>query len=753
MKTETDLEAIVTLHKTRYHNDNNGFSIVVANLEKLISGEAKLCRKKLILKGNFNMNDRDEYKIQAEFTPDDKFGDQYTITSCSNTSFSDGISDEQFSTFLKQMLGDKPADKILENVSPKEFKEILESNDNDKIIKKLTEINGIGEYRASKIIDQYYQNLDSQEAFIKLSDLGFGKRQINAIFKNYRNNYNQVESIADSDPYQFCLVKGISFDFVDEVLISHGFDKRDHRRINAYIAYLLYQDINFGNSYEPFDKVYQTILPKFGISKDDLFKFLNDSELLSVSTLGGTLTVALKKQRKLEENIYKELSNRLNIKPKKCILAIDETIKSAEEKQGFTFSEDQISAIKKLVSTNIGVLSGKAGTGKTATMRAVSQLFEENGLAVYQCALSGKASNNLQNSTGREASTVHKLLGIGIDSPSDFDHDHPADVVVLDEISMIDTSLFYKLLTSIREDARLIMVGDIGQLPAIGVGIVKGLLAAKIPFCELVNVHRQNEGSAILNNALDIREGVVPSDLNSNNNGKALGNLQDLTYIFSNTSQDLELEQNIFKKYQELISQGKSFDEVIVISSLKRVVNNLNALIQAKYNPDDAGKSEKEVRKDVIIRVGDRVINLQNNYQAQDVDGGLKPVYNGNTGVVKSIVHSKEENASANDVDMLIEFDDIGEVWFTKDDCASLDLGYASTIHKAQGSTIPYVLIGIPFSYMMNSRQLLYTAITRAQKECYVFGNLNTLEQCIFGDVYIDNHTILETLMKQERIL
>ena len=750
---QTDLEAIVTLDKTRYHNDNSGFSIVVANLKEVIAGEARLCRKKIVLKGNFNMNDKDEYKIQAELTPDKKFGDQYTVTSCSNVLFSNGISEEQFSAFLKQVLGEKQADTILKNVSPKELKEILQSNDNDKIVKRLTEINGIGEYRANKIIDQYYQNLDSQEAVVKLSSLGFDKRQINIIFKSYLNNYNQVNSIVDSDPYQFSLAKGITFDSVDKVLISYGFDKNDQRRINAYVAYLLYQDLNFGNSYEPFERVCHTVLQKFGITRDTLLKSLNSSELFSVSTLGNTLVVSLRNQRKLEENIYKELTNRLNVKPTKQILAVGETIKSVEEKQGFKFSNDQIDAIKKLINTNVGVLSGKAGTGKTATMRAVSQLFEENGLAVYQCALSGKASNNLQNSTGREASTVHKLLKMGIDSPSDFDHNHPADVVILDEISMIDTSLFCKLLTSMREDARLIMVGDIGQLPAIGVGVVKGLLAFKIPFCELVNVHRQNEGSAILNDALKIREGAVPSDLNLNNNGKALGKLQDLTYIFSNTSQDFELEQNIFKKYQELISQGKSFDEVMVISSLKRVVNKLNALIQAKYNPDDVDKSEKEVRKDVVIRVGDRVINLQNNYQAQDVDGGLKPVYNGNTGVVKSIVHSKEENASSNDVDMLIEFDDIGEVWFAKDDCASLDLGYASTIHKAQGSTIPYVLIGIPHSYTMSSRQLLYTAITRAQKECYVFGNLNTLRQCIFGDVYADNHTILETLMKQERTI
>lgn len=745
---KTDLEAIVTLDKTRYHNDNNGFSIVVANLKEVIAGEAKLYRKKLILKGNFNMNDKDEYKIQAELTPDKKWGDQYTVTSCSNVLFSNGISEEQFSTFLKQVLGEKQADTILKNVSPKELKEILQSNDNDKIVKRLTEINGIGEYRANKIIDQYYQNLDSQEAVVKLSSLGFDKRQMNTIFKSYLNNYNQVNSVADSDPYQFSLVKGITFDSVDRVLLSYGFDKNDQRRINAYVAYLLYQDLNFGNSYEPFERVCHTVLSKFGITRDTLLKSLNSSELFSVSTLGNTLVVSLRKQIRLEENIYKELINRLNVKPTKQILAVEETIKSVEEKQGFKFSNDQIDAIKKLINTNVGVLSGKAGTGKTATMRAVSQLFEENDLSVYQCALSGKASNNLQNSTGREASTVHKFLGIGIDSPSDFDHNHPADVVILDEISMIDSSLFYKLLSSMKEDARLIMVGDIGQFPAIGVGIIKGLLASEIPFCELVNVHRQNDGSAILNNALSIREGMVPDDLNPSNNNKALGKLQDLTYIFSNTPQDYELEQNIFKKYQELISQGKDFDEVMVISSLKRVVDKLNALIQAKYNPDDVGKTEKEVRKGVVVRVSDRVINLQNNYESTDIDGNQKSVYNGNTGVVKSIVHSSEKNASSNDVDILIDFDNIGEVWFSKDHCADLDLGYACTIHKAQGSTIPYTLVGIPFSNMMCSRQLLYTAITRAQKECYVFGTLNMLKQCIAGDVYIGNQTILETLMK-----
>lgn len=745
---KTDLEAIVTLNKIRFHNDRSGFSIVVANLEEVIAGKAKLSRKKLILKGVFSMNEKDKYKIQADFTPDEKWGNQYTVTSCSNTSFSNGISDDQFRAFLEQVLGEKQAKKILENVSPKELKEILQSNDNEKIVKRLTEINGIGEFRANAIINKYYENMDSQEAFVKLSSLGFDQRQMNAIFKEYLNNYNVVEHIAETDPYQFSLVKGVTFDSIDRALLTHGFDRKDHRRINAYIAFLLNQDLNFGNSYEPFERVYQTILPKFGVTKDELFRFLDSSELFSVNTLGDILAVSLRKQRRLEENIYSELTDRLNVKPTKQILAVNETIKSVEEKQGFKFSEDQVDAIKKLISTNIGVLSGKAGTGKTATMRAVSQLFEENGLAVYQCALSGKASNNLQQSTGREASTVHKLLKMGIDSPSDFDHNHPADVVILDEISMIDTSLFYKLLSSMKEDARLIMVGDIGQLPAIGVGIIKGLLASEIPFCELVNVHRQNDGSAILNDALSIREGVVPDNLNPNNNGKALGKLQDLTYIFSSTSQDSELEQNIFKKYQELIAQGKGFDEVMVISSLKRVVDKINTLIQAKYNPDDVGKTEKEVRKGVIIRVGDRVINLQNNYESTDIDGNQKSVYNGNTGVVKSVVHSSEKNASSNDVDILIDFDSIGEVWFSKDHCADLDLGYACTIHKAQGSTIPYTLVGIPFSNMMCSRQLLYTAITRSQKECYVFGNLDMLKQCIAGDVYVGNQTVLETLMK-----
>ena len=745
---DKDLEAIVTLDKVRFYSDRSGFSIVVANLKETIAGKAKLTKKKLILKGVFSMNDKDKYKIKAEFTPNKKWGNQYTVTSCSNMSFVNGVSDKQFGDFLERILGEKQAEKILENISPAEFKKILRSNDNEKIIKRLTKINGIGEFRANTIIEKYYENLDSQEVVAKLSDLGFSTRQINTIFKEYLNNYVKAEHLADTDPYQFCLVKGITFDSVDTVLLAHGFDKEDYRRINAYVASLFYQDKSFGNSYEPFDSVYQTVLLKFSVSKDELFRFLDTSDLFSVDTLDDTLVVSLRKQRILEEKIYKELTDRLKVKPTKQILAVGETIASVEEEQGFKFSEDQIEAIKKLIGTNIGVLSGKAGTGKTATMRAITQLFEENGLVVYQCALSGKASNNLAQSTGREASTVHKLLKMGIDSPSDFDHNLPADVVILDEISMIDTSLFYKLLSSMREDARLIMVGDIGQLPAIGVGIIKGLLASEIPFCELVNVHRQNDGSAILNDALFIREGVVPDDMNLDNNGKALGKLQDLTYIFSNTSKDLELEDNIFEKYQELISQGKGLDEVMVISSLKRVVNRVNALIQAKYNPAEAGKTEKEVRKGVVIRVGDRVMNLQNNYDSTDIDGNATPVYNGNTGVVKSIVHSSEDLASSNDVDILIDFDNIGEVWFTKDHCADLDLGYACTVHKAQGSTIPYTLVGIPYSNMMCSRQLLYTAITRSQNECYVFGNLGMLEQCIAGDVYEGNRTILETLMR-----
>ena len=363
--------------------------------------------------------------------------------------------------------------------------------------------------------------------------------------------------------------------------------------------------------------------------------------------------------------------------------------------------------------------------------------MNKKGYSIAACALAGKAADNLTKVTGLRSTTIHSLLlshGEGIDE----------DVVIVDEISMVDITLFAKLVGAIAKGTKLIMVGDSAQLDAIGIGVMKGILNSnKLTVATLNKIHRQAKNSAIITHSLQFRSGNIPTGLSQEANWHMMGRNKDLGYVLEEDESDILKDT---KRVFQYAIKSYSIADVQILSPTVRICDRLNAYAQNIVNPDKGEPSIKMYPKlpgAYTLRVGDKVINTKNNRHTCDPSGTVEiPIYNGNTGIIESI---ESDNAKT---EVIINFDGIGRVLVDKGDLSSIRLGYAITVHKSQGSTIPCVIIALPFQYMLNSRELLYTAITRASDKCYVVSSMKTLRSTVKKTSSVIAKTNLEDFLK-----
>lgn len=352
-------------------------------------------------------------------------------------------------------------------------------------------------------------------------------------------------------------------------------------------------------------------------------------------------------------------------------------------------------------------------THNTSTVNAYTNILKYNHYLFSQCALSGKAANNLTRVTGAHGSTIHSLIGYKTDKQYNKSHPLPVDVVILDEISMVEDRIFLALLEAIPEGGKLIMLGDAGQLDSIGVGVLNGMMRSKaIPSITLKHIHRQAEKSAIITHSLAFRQGKLPSELKLKTySEKVYGDNQDLKYILVKKDEEDEISRLAMFEYKRLIAEY-GVDNVSIICSTKKTgttsTQKLNAYAQIIANPEKINKKEIKIGKNnnlYVLREGDKVINSKNNYNTKNVYGYPTPIYNGNTGTLLSI---------NNDGSLTIDFDGIDKVLVEGSSVKNIELGYATTIHRVQGSTIKAVIFALPFHFLLNSRELVYTGSTRA---------------------------------------
>ena len=692
-------------------------------------------------KGNVcNLKIGEEYKIAGVLSDSHpQYGDTYLITYISK--IEDLSTKERQLAFISQIIGEKTANSLFEKYDNPI--DLIKTQD----IESLVSVKGIGVKTANKIIKRYEETKDMSEVYIELAHLELSGKLIKKILEHYKSPTTVLDIIKNT-PYRLIEVDGIGFKKADLIALKLGISPDSPERVRCYFTWVLTQKAEEGQSYVTYAELINDLYDNLGYVPESSIQIAATAMIDSqeVITFDNGNTIALSRYYNLEMDIAKEIkrifdgiaaenisNENLSDLPKLTGEEVNNKIEKTEDEQGFKFTEEQKEVIKMANKYNVLVITGGAGVGKSSTARGIINLYDN--CCVAGCALSGKASVRLREATGITTSTIHKLLGITGDiSLYNASYTLPVDLLIVDESTMINGSLFLKLLRAIPTGSKLIILGDIQQITPIGNCQVFHdlLLSNVVPIYRLTKPHRQALRSGIIPLSMKVakQEQIFSSSFSGN---EILGELKDMELIIGKDKRILENE--MLKAFESEIKKVNNIMEVqIIVPTRTRgemSCYNFNTKIQEKYNPIKTNgryfetvveKSDNEIKK-YRIHKGDKVINTKNNYNCEDLDGELCPVFNGNMGVIENI----DEDGY-----VTIKFDGIGEVIFEKKDCTNLELGYACTIHKTQGSGFHSTIIGITASsYIMNNCELLYTAITRAKKYCVLVGENAAIRKSI----------------------
>lgn len=690
------------------------------------------------------------YKIIADLKQDAKYGWQYDIVSINSVVKLDTEADVR--KFLGYVFTENQINALYSKF-PDPI-EILENND----IQALCQIKGIKEAKAQKLIDKYNASKDNSGAYTTLAEFGLSKATIDRLLEHY----GSADILADkvkNNPYAL-IGEGVKIGWAkaDGMALRKGIPTNSQFRIRAFTMYYLRNlaDVD-GHTWVSLEALGSNVK---GLSADistdmvkNEFRKMIDEKILYYDA--ETKRIGLMKYRKLEEMICREL---MRLRDAKCqkMEFVDETIAECEEVVGFQYTEEQKDAIRKIVSESVILMTAPPGCGKSSLMYPVSRIFRKNGLEFEICALSGKASLNLRDITKEEGKTIHKLLGWNpkFGGPT-FTKKNPmkTDVVILDEVSMVGGEIYYSLISAIKDGGRIIMLGDPGQLESIGLcNLIYDLRGSgKIATVQLTKIFRQAQMSGIITDChkVNAQIPIIPPHFHGE---EIHGELQDLKIVVKTTSE--ECLSAIKKEFNQLYFEEQHPLEDILILSAKRSIGDLsgrsiNREIQSMIKFEDENPLKitysDGVKYDVLYHVGDRVIVMKNNYEVRTPDGGSTEIFNGNIGTVVG-----KDNFRRQLVVRLPQ----GDVIIEGDMLLELQLGYAISTHKAQGSGFPYVIVACdPGAYQLLTKQWLYTALSRAKKYCVLVGTDKSINQCVKTDRVTKKSTWLaELLMFPERI-
>ena len=726
----------------------------------------------IIIKGNCPyISDKNKtYSLICEVVDDNKWGKQCQLLMVNENLDFNNIESQKIFLKSAELTETQIRNLYIEFDNPMEI--ITNGN-----INELCKVKGIGESTAKKMINKVHENEKYAEAYVTLSGYGLTPHMIRKLSNEYGSPIILINKIKDN-PYMLTQVDGIGFKKADDMALASGLNRFSQNRLRAYINHILDEGAMSGYSWISSSVLVVKIeeeLDDFPIAEVvQAVIFLKEKRVLWDGEQGK---VALQKYYELEQKICNEL---IRIRDGENIFSFDgweDRVKQAEILQGWKYTDEQITSIEMVLKEQLAIITGKAGSGKTST--ALGAIKGLGDVSFGQCCLSGKGASKLQEATGYEAFTIHRLLGY---SPS-FDEDGEGslflhneknhlelDVVLLDEFAMCGGYLFLDILKAVATGSKFIMLGDPSQLPAIGcLNIGSDLTySSQIPTTILTKIHRQAQKSAIITDSLRISEGEQIIDKSFV--GKEIrGELQDLELdIYTDNSLSVSKTLEHFK---EKLSWCKDINEVQVIVPMNMrgecSVYNLNNLIQPIYNPSSENKKEiilpiaKE--KAYILRVGDKIINMKNNYNMCVVEkGGFfgdwckipngekyleVPIFNGFTGEILDI-----ENDNIIIYFPLVEKTVIvtSEHW-RKD--KAIHLAYALGVYKCQGSSYKYPICVIDYShYVMLSRELLYTAITRASKYCTLIAENKALRYAIKTTSVENKQTFLKEMLDENNI-
>lgn len=663
-------------------------------------------------------------EIEGEWVKHPKFGQQFKATTYKTVAPTEISGIEKFlASGAINGIGPAMAKKIVAEFGEKTLEVIAKSPN------ELLKVPGIGKKTAEKISTSYLEQSELTEIMVWLENHGISNTYAGKIFAKYGSF---AIDIMEKDIYRlFQDIEGIGFLTADKLAFNLGIQREDKRRIISGIDYALMQLCNNGHCCIPEMALVDKTAKILQVNNQIIFTILKeriDNGSLNTEVVGGETLIYPPYLYYAEKKVATRL---LQLQQATEPLSEDNLslfIKVWEKDNQIQLAQKQKEAIKACLHHGVLVLTGGPGTGKTTVIKGILSILKAQGLKIRLAAPTGRAAKRLSETTGQKALTIHRLLeannlaqddNLQLGFSKDIDDQLDADVIILDEVSMVDIVLMHHFLNAVPDGCRIILVGDTDQLPAVGPGsVLKDIIRSqKIPAIRLDEIFRQAQTSMIIQNAHIINAGRLP-DLRK----------QYSDFVFYELNDDTSITQKILDLCtKDLPHEG--FDvlkDVQILSPMHRFlcgVENLNIMLQEQLNPK---KNQDELKySSQTFRVGDKVMHIRNNYQ--------KNVFNGDIGFIQDINNEKLT------VDY---FDHI--VTYEKNELNELTLAYASSVHKSQGSEYKVVIIPLSTShYIMLQRNLLYTAITRAKQKVIIIGSKKALMTAIQSNRTQKRYTLL----------
>ena len=708
-----------------FQNSENGYTVM-----NLVSGEEEItcvgmCR---------GLTQGENIAAQGDYAEHPVYGRQFKLSAFQVVAPKDSISMERYlASGAVKGIGAALAARIVKKFGDDTFRIIEEEPE------RLTEIKGISERKAQDIAVQMEEKKDLREALVYLQQYGISNALAVKIYDTYGM---QLYSVMKENPYRLAEdISGVGFKMADELAARLGVHAASDFRIRSGVLYTLLQAVGEGHCYLPMDRLLGRARVLLDVAEEHIRPQLDNMMMDKKLVIKGDYVFAASYYY-AEMNCARMLAE-LNIPMVEAEnlpsqeAAVKKQLERLAGELQMELDELQLGAVMKCIQNGLFILSGGPGTGKTTTINMIIRYFEAAGLDIYLGAPTGRAAKRMTEATGFESRTLHRMLELN-SALSDDDtrkvrfernEENPleADVIIIDEMSMVDIMLFQSLLRAVVPGTRLILVGDVNQLPSVGPGqVLRDLIGSgAFPMLELKRIFRQAEKSDIVVNAHRI------------NNGEQL--------IMDNKSRDFfMLERNdvnvIYKHMVQLIRDklpgyvNASPLDIQVLTPMRKGslgCETLNGILQRYLNPPDPKKKE-HVSGNTVYREGDKVMQVKNNYQLEweivsryniPIDRGMG-IFNGDMGRILEI----NENTST----LVVEYDEQKRVTYPFSLLEELELSYAITIHKSQGSEYPAVILPLmPGPKMLFNRNLLYTGITRARSCVTILGSSGTVREMV----------------------
>ena len=720
-----------------FRNEDNGYTVAKLNTSDgmvTIVGNAAF------------INLEEMVEVEGDWIYHDKFGEQLEFKSIRTTvpSTLKGI-ENYLASGLLPYVGPKTAQNIVEEFGEDSL-DIIQYNP-----EKLKTIPGIGEKKLEKISQAYEEQREIKDIMVYLQ--GFDISVNNGI-KIYKKYGNETINVVNENPYKLSEdIYGIGFKTADSIARSMGIEENSPYRIEAGLKYVMMQSSNDGHCFLPKEELIRetssVLQVEIELIEEAIQGLVFKENFHIVNELDKTIVYYMP-FHVAENNVARKLVDLSRVEFDEIEVDIQNIIRRIEKEEDMEFHGKQLTAIEESVEQGVVVITGGPGTGKTTTINAIIKVFEELELKVVLAAPTGRAAKKMSETTGKESKTIHRLLGFSFmeeDMGFNKDEDSPieGDVIIIDESSMVDILLMNNLLKAIDGGTRVILVGDIDQLPSVGAGnVLRDIISSEaIKVVMLDKIFRQAEESMIVVNAHRINKGEQPI---LNEKGK---DFFFLSKKDSKTTLDTVIDLN-----SQRLPNFYNYDplkDIQVLTPMKKGdvgINSLNKKLQEVLNPLSDGKKEKKIG-DEIFREGDKVMQVRNNYNLQwervEEGKGLekgKGVFNGDFGFIESIDNEGKTLQVIFDDSRLVEYDFKG--------LDELKLSYSITIHKSQGSEFPAVIIPVHWGPpMLLTRNLIYTAITRARELVVLVGEERFLYMMVNNNRIVKRYSGLDKKIKE----